>query len=86
MCSFCNFRFWCDILLCVGAERKETIIIITFFLNVLHVVQIEYKSMNESGTLGDSPLLLDSKTDRELTMLKFAIAGVSKAWICMYGH
>lgn len=53
---------------------------------MLHVVQIEYKSMNESGTLGDSPLLLDSKTDRELTMLKFAIAGVSKAWICMYGH
>jgi len=52
---------------------------------VLHVLQIGYKSMNESGTLGDSPLL-DSKTDRELTMLKFAIAGVSKAWICMYGH
>lgn len=41
--------------------------------------------MIESGTLGDI-LLLDSKTDRELTMLKFAIAGVSKAWICMYGH
>ena len=41
--------------------------------------------MSESGTLGDI-LLLDSKTDRELTMLKFAIAGVSKAWICMYGH
>lgn len=83
MCSFCNFRFWCDILLCVGAERKETIILT--FLNVLHVLQIGYKSMNESGTLGDSPLL-ESKTDRELTMLKFAIAGVSKAWICMYGH
>lgn len=36
--------------------------------------------MNEGGALGDSHLL-DSQTGRELTVAKFATAGVSEAWV-----